>query len=144
MNLGIERSVLGDILIKDNTGYLMCLNTIADYICENLSKVKHTSIECTIVNSIPNDSLPTPEKLEVISTSLRLDTVISAVYNMSRNDSKKLFLKDLVFVNGVNKDPTYTIQENDIVSIRGYGRIEYMLTLRTTGKGRLVIEINKW
>ena len=38
MNLGIERSVLGDIIIKDNEGYLFCTNAIAPYIVENLSR----------------------------------------------------------------------------------------------------------
>ncbi len=143
INLGIERNVLGDIVIKDNVGYLICLNTISKYICENLTKVKHTSVECKIVETIPTDILPAGECKEYISSSLRLDAVISSVYKMSRNDSKKLFLKDLVFVNGVNKEATYLLKENDIISVRGYGRIEYLATLRQTGKGRLVVQIKK-
>ena len=36
MNLGIERSTLGDIRVVDKEAYLYCLTSIADYICENL------------------------------------------------------------------------------------------------------------
>jgi len=46
MHLGIERDTLGDILIKDNTAYIFCLERIAGYICDELTKVKHTNVKC--------------------------------------------------------------------------------------------------
>lgn len=46
MNLGIERAVLGDILIQDKQAYLFCKQTISDYIRTNLSCVKHTNVIC--------------------------------------------------------------------------------------------------
>ena len=39
MNLGIKRELLGDIIVKDNCGYILCLEHIAPYICENLERV---------------------------------------------------------------------------------------------------------
>ncbi len=46
MGLGIKRNVLGDIVIKENTGYIFCLDSIADYIVQNLDKVRHTGVKC--------------------------------------------------------------------------------------------------
>ena len=47
MNLGINRSTLGDIIITNNTGYLFCLNSIKEYILQNLDRIKHTTVRCT-------------------------------------------------------------------------------------------------
>ena len=40
MNLGIERAMLGDILVFDKVGYVFCLEHIADVIVDQLFKVK--------------------------------------------------------------------------------------------------------
>ena len=53
LNLGIERSTLGDILIIENCGYLFAKSDIADYIASSLERIKHTDIRCAIVDSIP-------------------------------------------------------------------------------------------
>lgn len=43
MNLGVNRDVIGDILVRENTGYIFCDQKIARYLSENLDRVKHTS-----------------------------------------------------------------------------------------------------
>ena len=45
MNLGIDRSTIGEIFLEENEGYVYCLENIAYYIVENLDKVKHTHIK---------------------------------------------------------------------------------------------------
>ena len=47
MNLGIERDRLGDILIAGNEAFIFCTSSMADFITENLVKVKHTSVSCS-------------------------------------------------------------------------------------------------
>ena len=44
LGTGIERSVLGDILINGTTAYAFCLESIADYLCESVTRVKHTAV----------------------------------------------------------------------------------------------------
>ena len=144
MNLGIERDTLGDIIIKDNCGYIICTESIAEYIIENLQKVRHTYVVCERSGNIPENSLPEPEYKEIIVSSPRLDAIVSALYKMSRNESKKLFIRELVFVNGIKKQADYTVKENDIISVRGYGRLEYEGVLRETAKGRQVIGIKQY
>lgn len=50
MHLGLERDTLGDIFIKEKTAYIFCLNNIADYICKELTKVKHTNVRCELTD----------------------------------------------------------------------------------------------
>ncbi len=142
MGLGIRREVLGDIIINENCGYLFCLDTIADYIIENLTQVRHTTVKCEITETIPADVLPQPENREIIVSSERLDVIVSAIYKMSRSQVLPIFHTEKVFVNGAIKtSPSATLNIDDKVSVRGFGRFIYKGVLRTTKKDRLVIGV---
>lgn len=142
MNLGINRNTLGDIVIIDNIGYLFCLENISQYIVDSLTKIKHTSVCCKIIDSPPEIINKLPDSQEVIVSSLRVDAVIATVFKLSRNDVSRLFAQDKVFINSriVSKEAT-NLKDNDIVSVRGYGKFIYCQTLRQTKKDRNVIEI---
>lgn len=143
MGLGIRREVLGDIIISRNCGYLFCLDTIADYILENLNQVKHTTVECRITDEIPQNALPQPENIELIVSSERLDVIVSAVYNLSRSKVLPYFEHERVFINGkVENKPSAIAKINDKISVRGFGRFIYKGVLRHTKKDRLVISID--
>ena len=142
MNLGINRSTLGDIIINENSGYLFCLESISDYIIENLSRVKHTSVKCERIIALDEIKIKEPEEKETIVSSLRADAVISSVYKLSRNETSELFSKDLVFINSraVTK-PSVFLKENDVISVRHKGRFIFVQELRKTKKDRIVVEI---
>ena len=143
MGIGIRREVLGDIIIYENCGYLFCLDTIADYIIENLNQVRHTTVKCEATEEIPTDVLPQPENREIIVSSERLDVIVSAIYKMSRSQVLPLFNTEKVFVNGaVKQSPSATAEVNDKISVRGFGRFIYKGVLRTTKKDRLVISVD--
>ena len=48
LNLGIVRSKIGDIFIKNNIAYVYCLEDIAKFISDNLTKIKHTIVKTDI------------------------------------------------------------------------------------------------
>ncbi len=145
MGLGIRREVLGDIIINENCGYLFCLDTIANYTVDNLTKVRHTTVECEITNEIPQNAIPTPEKMEIIVSSERLDVIVSSIYKMSRSQVLPLFNTEKIFVNGVSKtSPSTNAKIGDKISVRGYGRFIYNGVLRYTKKDRLVISVDMY
>lgn len=142
MNLGIKRELLGDIIVSENTGYLFCLEQIKDYIIDNLSRLKHTTVSVSELEQLPDTAVTEPESRQVIVSSLRLDALISAVYRLSRSESNKLFLQDRVFVNSkATANNSYQLRDGDIISVRGFGRIYYISQLKTTKKNRIVVEI---
>lgn len=142
MGLGIRREVLGDIIISENCGYLFCFDTISDYIIENLTQVRHTTVKCEVTDNIPVNALPQPENREIIVSSERLDVIVSAIYKMSRSQALPLFNTEKVFVNGaVKTSPSATVNVNDKISVRGFGRFIYKGVLRTTKKDRFVISV---
>ncbi len=140
MGLGIRREVLGDIIINENCGYLFCLDTISDYVIENLTQVRHTTVRCELTCKIPEDALPETKYREIIVSSERLDVIVAAIYKMSRSQVLPLFNTEKIFVNGaVKASPSATVSVNDKISVRGFGRFIYKGVLRSTKKNRLVI-----
>ena len=142
MNLGIKRETLGDIIIKDNTGYLMCLDTVADFIANDLTRVKHTSVKCNAVSALPEGMQSEPQEQEEIVASLRIDVLTAAVYNLSRNAVKELFNQRKIFVNSaLCENFSFIPKEGDVISVRGKGRFKYGETLGKTKKGRLIVQL---
>lgn len=142
MNLGIEREMLGDIKILNNEGYLFCLDKISQYIVDNLSSIKHTSVKCKIIDDIPELFNQLPDEEEYIVSSLRIDTVVSAVFKMSRNLASQLINQEKIFINSktVYKD-SIQLKEDDVVSVRGYGKFIYSQTVNETRKHKMVVAI---
>ena len=142
MNLGIERGMLGDIKIINNEGYLFCLDKISQYIVDNLSSIKHTSVKCKIIDDIPELFNQIPDEEEYIVSSLRIDTVVSAVFKMSRNSASQLINQEKIFINSktVYKD-SVQLKEGDVISVRGYGKFIYSQTVNETRKHKMVVAI---
>ncbi|MBR1811223.1 MAG: hypothetical protein IJ766_06205 [Clostridia bacterium] len=142
LSLGIKRELTGDILIDGKTAYIVVKEAIADYIAENLKSVRHTDVICRITDAAPDDLTREPAPQTFLSSSERLDCIIAAVYNISRNTAKELFAKERVFIDGALKtNPSAILKENEIVSVRGKGRFIYKGIENTTKKGRYKISV---
>ena len=138
LNLGIERSVIGDIVVRESEAYVFAKDDIAEYIEKELFRVKHTDVDVIKCDSLPEGELYKTEEKTVQISSERLDAVIARVYNLSREDAQRLFLKRLVFASGKEIESTsYTPKENEKISVRGYGRFIYRGYRSSSKKGKL-------
>jgi RNA-binding protein YlmH len=142
MNLGIERSTLGDIKVGESEAYIFCLENVAEYICENLEKIKHTNVKCTITENVGQIIAEKPESMNIQVASIRLDAVISKVYNKSRSECLELFRSGKVFVNGrLCENNSYALKGGETVNARGYGKFIYTGNAKETRKGKLNVEV---
>ncbi|MBQ7387414.1 MAG: hypothetical protein IJW03_04520 [Clostridia bacterium] len=145
LNLGIERETLGDIVIIDNVGYLFANEDIAPYIIDSLVRVKHTDVRLSYADELPEGELYRTEPRGIQASSERLDGVIAKVFSLSREDAQNLFARRLVFVNGRCIESTSHIaKENDVISVRGYGRMIYRGCQSLSRKGKLNILVDKY
>ena len=145
MNLGIEREKLGDILTDGTEAYLFCMADIAPYLCENLNKVRHTSVSCEQIAAEACGMHPQYEELSVNVASERLDAVISAVWKLSRGISAELIAGEKVFVDGKTaRQAGSGIPQGTRVSVRGYGKFIYEGAERETKKGRLYVRVRRF
>lgn len=144
MNLGIEREVLGDILLKKNKAYLFCLVSMKEYIINELSKVKHTSVKIRETDSLPETDKYVPTESLIQVASLRLDAVIARTYNLSRNDAVELFFEKKVFLNGrLIESNSKAVTSGDKVTVRGFGRFEISEVAGISKKGKQNLKILK-
>ena len=142
LNLGIERDVIGDILISEHTAYLFVLEELADFVCLELERVRRTAVKCEPVKEIPAGLLPKLAEETVTVASPRLDAVLAKLYHLSREDAKSLFEAEKVIVNGrIYTNPETVLKPNSKVSIRGFGKFEYRGEEHATRKGKTGITI---
>jgi len=138
MNLGIERSTLGDIIIAGKHAFLFCTEKMAPYIIENLDKVRHTNVSCRIAEKIPESTITRTERRTIQISAARIDSIIAKTYNLSRSESAALFRAKKVFVNGrQNENNGGQLKPGDKVSVRGFGRFEFVEISGETRKGKL-------
>jgi len=146
MSLGIKREKLGDLIIEGETCYAPVCSDISSYIINNLIKIKNCHCEVdeydfTLCN-LPERKF---EEKTIISTSFRLDGMISGICNVSRNSSSQLISTGKILVNYyqcLKKDKI--IKNNDTLTIRGYGKFKVADIVGTTQKGRLKVVIKQY
>lgn len=138
MNLGIEREMVGDILVEEKAAYVFCVESIAPYIVDNLDQVRHTHVKCHITEVPDELASPKMEDVSVSVSSPRIDGVISKLYNIPRSTSLELFRAGRVFVNGrMTENNSYSLRQGDTVTARGFGRFCYEGEQGETRKGKL-------
>ena len=142
LNLGIERATLGDIPIIDNVGYIFAKEEIAPFIMAELKRVKHTDVRTTLTDSLPEGELYKTERRKIQAYGERIDAVVAKVFSISREDSRSLFTKRLVYIDGrLCENNSYVPKRNEVISVRGYGRMIYLGYETTSKKGKLNIEV---
>lgn len=142
MNLGIERSTIGDIKVGEKEAYLFCVDSIAPFICENLEQVRHTHVKCTVTENVAEFPREEPEPVHIQVQSLRVDAVLARVYNMSREKSIDLFRSGKVYVNGrLCENNSRLLKPSETVNARGYGKFRVEGEPGETRKGRLAVEV---
>ncbi len=145
MSLGIERSTLGDIMIRQTEAYLFCLDSISNFILENLIQIKHTNVSCKVLDEMPEAITPQKEEVNLIVPGIRADVVIAKLCCLSRSKSIILFQEKKIFVNGRQlENNSYQLKEGDVVSVRGYGKFICGTVKGETRKGNLNLQVFRY
>lgn len=139
LNLGIKRSKIGDILVNEEGAYVVVKNEVSNFVIFNLEKVSNKNVVVKEVN-VEEIVFPEPlfKEIKVFLSSLRLDVIISAAYNLSRQESMNIIKSGNVKVNWEPIDkPSKELEEGDVISTRGYGRCILHSIEGISKKGRL-------
>ena len=145
LNLGVDRSVVGDILVQENTAWFFCINKMTDFFLENLCRVRHTNILITKVDDPSEFPQPKLESVSGTCASIRLDALISLAFKTSRSSMVSFIESGHVFVNGkLITSNGYEPKDGDIISVRGKGRFIYDGVSHQTKKGRYSVHISRY
>jgi RNA-binding protein YlmH len=145
-NLNLDKSLFGDIVITNNKYYFYVLGIIADEIERSFNKVGRFNIEIERVNlDVLSNYEREYESIELIVSSLRIDTVISKIINSNRSKVKDLISdKDVMLNYNYLKNNSYYLHPGDIFSIRRFGKYKFIDIKKNTKSGNLIIEIYKY
>lgn len=141
--LEIKRELVGDILVAEDYAVVFCHETAEDLIY-HVNKVGRIG-----VNAEKGLTKPLPEvktqKIDTTVSSLRLDCIVSAAANISRDKSASLIKSGQV---NADFSPCLSvseeISENTVISIRGSGRYRLSEIIGETRKGRIRVVIEKF
>ena len=145
MHLGLEREVFGDVLVRESGAYVFAEEHLAEYVCRELTQVRHTQVTCEWLEEVPEDACPRLLEETVTAASARLDAVIARVFHLSRTRAGGLFPAGHVQVGGrICEKESYTPDPGEIISVRGYGKFRFEGEEGTTKKGSLVLRIGRY
>lgn len=149
MSLGLKREMLGDIFVDNNSkrAFFVTTSKIAEYLKTTLTEINHHKVEVVIANKddIKECIFKDGELDKIIVSSRRLDNVIASCLKLSRNDACEKIKNQMIMVNHVVcENVHYLCKDNDLISIRKYGRIKIIECLHETKKERLVLQIKRW
>ncbi len=139
MNLGIERSRIGDLVCQNDEYYVFCWENIALFITENLSQVRHTAIAIAVYDQVRELNVqPEFHDINEIVASNRIDCIIAKAYHMSRSEASEYLFSEKVFINGKSiTNCNQSCENGSIISVRGKGRFIFETNNATSKKGKL-------
>lgn len=144
LNLGIDRSKIGDILVKEHCAYCFAHSSMADFLKNELTRIKHTSVKVKQVLEA-EDMKPEFQRIEGSVSSERMDTILALAFSSSRSALSGLVGAEKVFLNGkLCYSNSQMLKPGDIVSVRGFGKFVYRGFLSNTKKGRLFVALDKY
>ena len=145
MGLGFERERIGDIVLADGKAYVFAEPDMADYIVRTLESAGRVSLKCRLTDGVPDLPPPKGKMFRDTVASLRLDAVVAAGFSLSRSDAAEQIVRGKVFVNQAQQlRGDIAVDEGDLISLRGEGRLRIESVDGETKKGRIALKLFKY
>ena len=145
-SLNISDEMFGDVVIWNNRYFIIIISSIDNYIKSNLTSIKNSKVD--LIERDPyylKDYKQEYEECIIIVPSIRVDVIVSKIINSSRSNALEKIKNGDIYLNyELLTKPTYMLKENDIFSIRKYGKYKFLGEINRTKKGSLVIKYLKY
>lgn len=145
MALGVERGVVGDILIGEGRCVAFVKRDMARYFADNVEKIGRVGVKAALGAEGPLPGGRTYKEISGVVASARLDCLTALVARTSREKAAGMIAAGLVRQNHrENLSPPARVAEGDILSVRGHGRFIVDKLGPLTSKGRLSVQCRKY
>ena len=146
MGIGISRETVGDICVGKGYCDFFVTREIAPYVLQNFLSAGRTKLQ---LKQIPLTEVVVPqaETKEIRDTvsSLRLDSIISSGFRVSRGTAAEYVNAGRVAIDGLPCEKAdKPVAEGAKISVRGLGKIQLKSVNGQTKKGRISIVINRY
>ena len=147
MGLGLERSATGDICMGSDAGtaYLFAHRDVEGYIAMNLDSAGRAGLKVSPAREEPKIRQPEGIALRVTVSSPRLDSVVAAALKLSRSEAQHLIEGGLIKRNHIEElRGDVHLEEGDLLSVRGHGRMRIEGFDGITRKGRQAVRLFRY
>ena len=145
MALGVERDVLGDILVGEGCCVAFLRREMAPYFLDNIRKIGRVGVKASLGAEEPLPVRREFQELSGVVASARLDCLVGLLCRTSREKAAGLITAGAV---QRNHWETYSqgerVEEGDVLSIRKYGKFIIDQLGPLTAKGRLSVKCRKY
>lgn len=145
MALGVTRRSVGDISVSCGSAVLFAAEAPAKLILNEINKVGSVGV---ILSEGVADGFSFEKNFKnafATVQSLRLDSVVAQLSCCSRSKASELIADGCVAVNSVARQkPTATVNQGDVLSIRGYGKFVIESSEEHSKKGRIILRWKKY
>lgn len=146
VGLGMKRGKLGDLSVDDEGCDLVVSRDMADFVRLHLNQVGRAAVH---IEEIGQDLFKEVrrefQEKEFTVMSLRLDAVASDAFNLSRTKVVDPIKSGKLQLNWQTiENPATVVEEGDVISLRGHGRVRILEVGGQTKKGRTVIKVGKY
>lgn len=144
--LNIDSSCFGDIVLYNEYYYMFIIEEMALYVKDNLKLIGKSKVDLEEVDLSTLDNYERAyEEHEIIISSLRIDNVVAAIINSSRSKALDKIKNKEVIVNYevINKN-SYILKQDDIFSIRKYGKYKFIGIIKSTKKNNYIVKYLKY
>lgn len=145
-SLNISDEMFGDVVIWNNRYFIIILSSIDNYIKSNLTSIKNSKVD--LIEKDPyylKNYKQEYEEFNIIVPSVRVDVIVSKIINSSRSNVLEKIKNGDIYLNyELLTKPTYMLKENDIFSIRKYGKYKFNGIINETKKGNIIVNISKY
>ena len=144
--LNITNEKFGDIVLWNNEFYVYLLDDINSYVIDNLKMIGNVSVSLEKVQlKLLEDFKREYEEIELIVSSLRIDTVISRLIGCNRDSVGDKFKNNEIFLNDeVPRKASEVLEVGNIFSIRKFGKYRFKEIIGKTKKDNFIIKIDKY
>lgn len=149
LNLGIERDSCGDIRTAGpDLAYMICDRPVGALIESALERVGRDTVRVREISFYQLAELMPKREFEPVSDTVpapRLDAVVGSLCRLAREKAKLLVQSGAVQCGGrVTEKPDVSVNDGDIISVRGHGKFRILSVSEQNKKGRYRLFAEKY
>lgn len=141
----IKREKVGDILISDGAAQVFVYDSVSSFLLNEITKIGRVGVKTSITDKCSIEKIQNYHDINGTVASMRLDCILSLALGKSREKTVQIIKKDGTDINFVTVfSPSVILKENDVFSVRGYGKFVLSKISGVSSKGRLHVLIQKF
>ena len=147
LSLGIERPAVGDIVVLDDrSAVVFCTEKIFTYLMSGIERI--ASDKVSVCEFVPDSDFAAKREFQPIRdtvASTRIDCVVGALTNLSREKAQTLIRSGLCEVNYLPElRVDVQVKTPCVITLRGYGKYNVLEFDGETKRGRLRLVAQKY